>query len=109
METELKALRDMVTELRQARDDWKARQGAPRPGRRHRSRHNGKLPATYRNFEDWGIRPNTIASAAREVVALGFIEVTRALQRRRRVVGVAASRTLLWFPIFWLQSLPNER
>ena len=27
METELKALKDMVTELRQARDDWKAQAG----------------------------------------------------------------------------------
>jgi hypothetical protein len=27
METELKALKEMVTELRQARDDWKAQPG----------------------------------------------------------------------------------
>jgi len=27
METELKALKDMVTELREARDDWKAQAG----------------------------------------------------------------------------------
>ena len=31
METELKALRDMVTELRQARDDWKAQAGRASP------------------------------------------------------------------------------
>ena len=29
METELKALKEMVTELRQARDDWKAQARAP--------------------------------------------------------------------------------
>jgi hypothetical protein len=31
METELKALKDMVTELRQARDDWKAQAGRASP------------------------------------------------------------------------------
>ena len=31
METELKALKEMVTELRQARDDWKAQAGRASP------------------------------------------------------------------------------
>ena len=32
---------------------------------------------TYRDFEKWLVRPDTIASAIRELVALGFVEVTR--------------------------------
>src|SRR5580692_2519204 len=43
----------------------------------HGGCENGKLPVTFKNFEDWGIRPDSIASAIREVVALGFVEVTR--------------------------------
>jgi hypothetical protein len=34
-------------------------------------------PVTYRNFEDAGVRRHSVASALRELVALGFIEVTR--------------------------------
>jgi hypothetical protein len=43
----------------------------------HGGCENGNLPVTYRDFENWRVRPDTIASAIREVVALGFVEVTR--------------------------------
>jgi hypothetical protein len=43
----------------------------------HGGKDNGKLPVTYRDFEKWLVRPDTIASAIRELVALGFVEVTR--------------------------------
>jgi len=43
----------------------------------HGGAENGKLPVTYRDFENWGINSKTIASAIREVVALGFVEVSR--------------------------------
>ena len=64
----------------------------------HGGRDNGRLPVTYRNFEDWGIRSDSIASAVREVVALGFVEVTR-----RGYGGAAEMRTpslyrLTYFP-----------
>ena len=50
----------------------------------HGGKDNGKLPVTYRDFEKWLVRPDTIASAIRELVALGFVEVTRHGYGRRR-------------------------
>jgi hypothetical protein len=38
---------------------------------------NGRLPCTYENFVDYGVSRNEIAPAIRELVALGFIQVTR--------------------------------
>lgn len=43
----------------------------------HGGAENGKLPVTYQQFEAWGIHPNFVASALRELQALGIIEVTR--------------------------------
>lgn len=43
----------------------------------HGGAENGKLPVTYRQFEDWGVHRHTVASAIRELEALGFIEITR--------------------------------
>ena len=54
----------------------------------HGGYENGKLPVTYENFETWGIRRDSIAGAIRELVALGFIEVTR-----RGYNGTAEKRT----------------
>jgi len=38
---------------------------------------NGFLMCTYNDFVDYGVERNAIAPAVRELVALGFIEVTR--------------------------------
>ena len=38
---------------------------------------NGALPVTYEQFVDYGIHRQGIAPAIRELVALGFIELTR--------------------------------
>jgi hypothetical protein len=38
---------------------------------------NGRLPCTYEDFATYGISRNEIAPAIREIVALGFIQVTR--------------------------------
>jgi hypothetical protein len=38
---------------------------------------NGFLLCTYNNFVDYGVERNAIAPAVRELVALGFVEVTR--------------------------------
>jgi hypothetical protein len=43
----------------------------------HGGAENGKLPVTYLQFEEWGIHPNFVASALRELQALGIAEVTR--------------------------------
>jgi hypothetical protein len=38
---------------------------------------NGKLPVTYEDFVRYGIERHAIAPALREVVALGFVEITQ--------------------------------
>ncbi|WP_166295253.1 hypothetical protein [Bradyrhizobium sp. 2S1] len=38
---------------------------------------NGKLPVTYDQFQEFGIDRQAIAPAIRELVALGFLEITR--------------------------------
>jgi hypothetical protein len=42
----------------------------------HGGTDNGKLPCTYADFEQYGIDRHSIGPALREVVALGFVEVT---------------------------------
>ena len=42
----------------------------------HGGKDNGQLPATYDQFMEYGIHRNSIAPALREVVALGFVEIT---------------------------------
>jgi hypothetical protein len=42
----------------------------------HGGNDNGKLPLTYTEFEQYGIRRHAIAPALRELQALGFIEIT---------------------------------
>ncbi|RWL45282.1 MAG: hypothetical protein EOR60_15160 [Mesorhizobium sp.] len=43
---------------------------------RHGGNDNGKLPTTYDQFEQYGIHRHAIGPAIREVVALGFVEIT---------------------------------
>jgi hypothetical protein len=43
----------------------------------HGGNDNGSLPVTFADFERFGIDRHAIAPAIREVVALGFVEVTR--------------------------------
>jgi hypothetical protein len=43
----------------------------------HGGTDNGKLPVTYDDFEHYGIHRHSIAPAIREVVALGFVEITK--------------------------------
>jgi hypothetical protein len=42
----------------------------------HGGTDNGKLPTTYDDFQRYGIHRHAIGPAIREVVALGFLEVT---------------------------------
>jgi hypothetical protein len=50
----------------------------------HGGNDNGKLPVTYEHFQEYGIDRQAIAPAIRELVALGFVEVT---QRGRPSAG----------------------
>lgn len=43
----------------------------------HGGNDNGRLPTTFDQFEDYGIHRHAIAPAVREVVALGFVEITQ--------------------------------
>jgi hypothetical protein len=43
----------------------------------HGGAENGRLPTTYQQFEEWGIHPRFVASALRELQALGIVEITR--------------------------------
>jgi hypothetical protein len=42
----------------------------------HGGKDNGKLPVTYNDFVQYGIHRHSIRSAIREVVTLGFVEIT---------------------------------
>lgn len=42
----------------------------------HGGQENGRLPATYDDFEEYGIHRHAVGPAIREAAALGFIEVT---------------------------------
>lgn len=43
---------------------------------RHGGAENGRLIVTHEQFAAWGIAQNAIAPAIRELVALGFVEIT---------------------------------
>ncbi len=43
----------------------------------HGGRENGSLPVTYDQFAAYGLHPKSIAPAIRELVTLGFIEITQ--------------------------------
>jgi hypothetical protein len=43
----------------------------------HGGKENGKLPVTFRDFNEYGIHWNSIAPAIREAAALGFIRITQ--------------------------------
>ena len=43
----------------------------------HGGRENGNLPVTYEQFAAYGLHPKSIAPAIRELVTLGFIEITQ--------------------------------
>jgi hypothetical protein len=44
---------------------------------RHGGKENGKLPVTFKDFEEYGIHRHAIAPAIREAEALGFIRITQ--------------------------------
>jgi hypothetical protein len=42
-----------------------------------KAEENGKLPCTYEHFVEFGLHRHAIAPAIRELVALGFVEVSQ--------------------------------
>ena len=70
----------------------------------HAGNDNGKLPVTYVQFEEWGVRPDSIASALREVEALGFVKVTL-----RGHGGSARTRTPNFFRLTYRPSRRLDR
>jgi hypothetical protein len=65
---------------------------------------NGRLPVTYDNFIEYGVRRNGVASAQREAVALGFIVITE--QGR---AGSATNRKPTQFRLTYLHSKDDPR
>lgn len=53
----------------------------------HGGAENGRLVVTHDQFREWGIGPNQVSPAIHELVALGFVEITR-----RGVAGNAQYR-----------------
>jgi hypothetical protein len=68
----------------------------------HGGNDNGKLPVTYQDFEDYGIDRHSISPAIRELVALGFLEVTQAGRP-----GRGDSRWPNLFRVPWLHCKSN--
>jgi hypothetical protein len=44
---------------------------------RHGGKDNGRLPVTYKQFEEYGVHNNAVGPALHELEALGFIKITR--------------------------------
>ena len=65
----------------------------------HGGNDNGRLPVPAEDFRDYGIDHDAVAPAQREVVALGFTEVTR-----RGRAGKAGQRRATEFRITYLPS-----
>jgi hypothetical protein len=70
----------------------------------HGGNDNGALPVTYKDFTDYGIHRHAVAPAIRELVALGFIEITQA---GRQPVG--DSRWPNLFRIPWINCKSNPQ
>jgi hypothetical protein len=43
----------------------------------HGGAENGKLPVTYQDFESYGVRRHSVASAVRELAALGIVAISK--------------------------------
>jgi hypothetical protein len=91
--TEMKeshAWRAMPLAARQVVDRIEIEHGA------HGGELNGKLPVTYRNFEEYGIRCRSIPYGIRAAVALGWIDITEPGLRGEIVARRAARYALTW-------------
>jgi hypothetical protein len=53
----------------------------------HGGAENGRLQVTFDQFEEWGLDRKAIAPAIRELVALGFVEVTQRGCAGMRTIG----------------------
>ena len=65
----------------------------------HGGAENGKLPVTYRDFEEWGVHCNTVAGAIRALAALGLVEITR-----RGYSGAVDRRAPNWYRLTYVQA-----
>jgi hypothetical protein len=70
----------------------------------HGGNDNGKLPCTYADFMAYGIDRHAIPPAIRELVALGFLEVTQAGRP-----GAGDARWPNLFRITWVNSKSSAR
>jgi hypothetical protein len=66
----------------------------------HGGKENGKLPVTFRNFNEYGVHWDGIAPAIREAAALGFIRITQE--------GIASNKEFRIPNMFALTHLPTD-
>jgi hypothetical protein len=70
---------------------------------RHGGKDNGRLPVTRENFREYGIDPQAINAALRELEALGFLEITQ-----RGTVGKAGQRRPNLYRLSYLSSFGKD-
>ncbi|GJE44631.1 hypothetical protein [Methylobacterium soli] len=65
----------------------------------HGGNKNGALPVTYNNFEEYGIRRNSVKKAIDEAIELGFIAISEKGTRAwGEYAGHATTFRLAWLP-----------
>jgi hypothetical protein len=65
----------------------------------HGGRDNGKLIVTFAQFEEYGIEKHAIGPAIRELVALGFVEITRYGRAGNGEFRIASMYRLTYRPV----------
>jgi len=72
----------------------------------HGGTENGNLIVTYADFRKYGIRDKTIASAIREAVALGWVQVISKGGKARGDIRHPSYYALAWLP--WRDATPAK-
>jgi hypothetical protein len=65
---------------------------------------NGRLPCTFNHFVEFGIERHSIGPAIRELVALGFVEITR-----KGCAGNAGYRQSTWYRLTYRHAGSDKR
>jgi hypothetical protein len=65
---------------------------------------NGRLPCTFNHFVEFGIERHAIGPAIRELVALGFVEITR-----KGCAGNAGYRQSTWYRLTYRHAGSDKR
>jgi hypothetical protein len=69
----------------------------------HGGKNSNRLPVSYDDFEKFGIDRHSIAAAIREVMALGFLRITR-----KGVAGNAEHRQVTYYQLTYVRTADGE-